>query len=75
MQALGDNQRGFSCAPLMSRGPEIEQILKEEAENVKKCLAQRNINIPIRIIERAIVLPKDIDPSEKDYPHIKDLLL
>lgn len=54
----------------MARGPEIEQAMKQEVEILKRHLATINLNIPVKTLELAIVLPKDVDLKERRYPKI-----
>ena len=65
---------------MLSRSLEVELSTIKEFEDLKQSLVSDHIDVPIDVLRRAIVLPKDIDAPSRKYatPHstlpIKPLL-
>ena len=60
--------------PNFSRGPEIEITTMQDVEMMKAMLAQLKIHIPTKTLERAIVMPRDLDNYHPAYPKISEML-
>jgi hypothetical protein len=61
--------------PNFSRGPEIEIASIKDVEDLKHLLAQRQIHVDFKVLQRAIIMPKDLDTTGKVYPGVADRLL
>ena len=59
----------------MSRGSEVEHYSQHEMEIIKKHLASIGLNLPIKVLEKAILIPKDLEPEGRKYPKIGDSLM
>lgn len=60
---------------MFTRGPEIEITTMQDVEMLKAMLALNKIHIPTQTLERAIVMPRDIDNFHPAYPKIAEFLL
>lgn len=60
--------------PNFSRGPEIEITTMQDTEMLKAMLAQNKIHIATKVLERSIVMPRDIDAHHPGYPKVVDTL-
>ena len=61
--------------PNFSRGPEIEIASIKDVEDLKHLLAQRQIHVDFKVLQRAIIMPKDLDTTGKSYPSCADRLV
>ena len=61
--------------PNFSRGPEIEIASIKDVEDLKHLLAQRQIHVDFKVLQRAIIMPKDLDTTGKNYPKVEDRLI
>lgn len=63
--------------PLVQRGPETEIQCRQEVELIKATLAAQKIHLHGSILEKALVIPRDIDRETHfiGYPSIKDELI
>ena len=59
---------------MFSRGPEIEITTLQDVEMMKALLAQIKIHLPAKTLERAIVMPRDIDNNHPEYPKVIETL-
>jgi hypothetical protein len=73
-QLVLDNNSN-NTLPLFTRGPEIEIQTMQDVEMLKAMLAQNKIHINTRTLERAIVMPRDLDNNHPSYPTIAEGLL
>lgn len=64
-----------SGMPKFARGPEIEIGLIKDVEDLKHILAQENIHVDYKVLQAAIILPKDMDSKSAVYPGISDMLV
>ena len=77
-----EDKRGVrgSSLPMLSRSLEVELSSIKEFEDLRQSLVSDHIDVPIDVLRRAIVLPKEIDTAARKYatPHstlpIKPLL-
>jgi hypothetical protein len=60
--------------PLFTRGPELEITTMQEVEVMKAILAASKIHLPSKSLERAIIMPRDLDGNHPEYPKITDML-
>ena len=62
--------------PNFSRGPEIEITTRQDVELLKAMLSQNKIhNITTKTLERAIVMPRDMDSNQAEFPKIVETLM
>ena len=61
--------------PLFKRGPEIEISTMQDVEMLKAMLAQNKIHLPTKVLERSIVMPRDLDNYHPGYPQIQSQIL
>ena len=61
--------------PNFSRGPEVEIASIKDVEDLKHQLAQQNLHVDFKVLQRAIIMPKDLDTMFAQYPGVSDLLL
>lgn len=61
--------------PSFTRGNETEISYRKEVEDLMKVLSKSQINVPNKVLQRAIVIPKDPDGTNTTYPKVKDLLM
>ena len=54
----------------IARGPESEIGFQKEVEELMSELSKHKLNIPNKVLQRALVLPKDKQDSQKIYPQI-----
>ena len=47
--------------PSFTRGNESEVAQRKEIEQLMSVLSQKNVNIPNKTLQRAIIIPKDLD--------------
>lgn len=73
-QIVQDNDNSRTL-PLFTRGPEIEITTMQDVEMLKAMLALNKIHIPTQTLERAIVMPRDLDNFHPAYPKISEALL
>ena len=62
-------------APMFLRGPEVEISSRQEVELLKAHLALIKIHIPTHDLQKAIVMPRDMDSSIKGLPTIQENLM
>ena len=60
--------------PNFARGPEIEIASIKDVEDLKHILAQSSIHVDFQVLQRAIIMPKDLDTTGAVYPGISDML-
>lgn len=60
--------------PNFARGPEVEIASVKDVEDLKHQLAQQNIHLDYKVLQRAVIMPKDLDTTGAVYPNVADLL-
>jgi len=60
--------------PRFARGPETELANVKELEDLKQMLAKKHIHIDPSVLQRAIIMPKDLNSTEAVYPGIEAML-
>lgn len=67
-------QQGSRANPIFKRGAEVEISTMQDMEMLKAHLASQKIHIPNHVLERGIVIPRDMDEGKTVYPYIGDLI-
>lgn len=57
--------------PSFNRGNETEVSQRKEVEQLMSVLSQKNVHISNKVLQRAIIMPKDMDPSQTSYPNVR----
>ena len=60
--------------PNFARGPEIEIASIKDVEDLKHILANANIHVDYKVLQNAIIMPKDLDSRSASYPGIQEML-
>ena len=68
------NQDMSKGMPKFARGPEVELACISDVEELKHILAQNNVHVDYDVLQRAIVLPKDMDNAQAVYPSVSNML-
>ena len=61
--------------PKFTRGADTEVASRKEVEQLMSVLSQKQVNIPNQVLQRAIVMPKDLDPNLTTHPTVRSQLL
>jgi hypothetical protein len=60
--------------PSFSRGPEVEVGYRKEVEELMHVLSKHQINVPNKVLQNAIVMPKDRQEAADSYPSVASSL-
>ena len=63
-------QENSRAMPLFKRGPEVELASQQDVEMLKQTLAANKVHIPAKSLERAIIMPRDLENYHPGYPSI-----